>query len=116
MTEQQFKDGETSWLQMLNEVITDDDFHADAAWNGKGWDDTIEKVAINGKLLTWEQAQTNDDMNKPFDYTFGSVCGVPFTAWSAKWVYFPVQYDGAESIGRAPRNPCNHANEHVGGG
>lgn len=116
MTEQKFKAGETSWLEMLTEVMINDYFHADQKLFSPGWEDTIEMVAINSKLLTWEQAQSDEDLNKPFDYTFGIVCGVPFTAWSAKWVYFPVQYDGRESIGRAPRNPCNYANEHVGGG
>lgn len=116
MTEPSFKNGETSWLQALKEIMIHDYFHADAKFSSVGWKDTIEMVAINGKLLTWDQAQTDDDMNKAFDYTFGRICGVPFTAWSAEWVYFPVQYDGRESIGRAPRNPCNHANEHVGGG
>lgn len=112
MTEQNFEDGETSWLQMLNINMLDDH----DGWPSKGWADQIEMVAINGKLLTWEQARTDKDLNKPFYEGFGRVDGAPFTAWSAEWVYFPVQYDGRESIGRAPRNPCNHANEHVGGG
>lgn len=113
MTEQKFEDGEISWLRMLNEIMLEEDFDG---YPSNNYADQIEMIAIGGKLLTWEQAQTDEDLNKRFYQGFGGVNGAPFTAWSAKWVYFPVQYDGRESIGRAPRNPCNHANEHVGGG
>lgn len=112
MTEDEFEDGETSWMQLL--VIGMMENHE--GWPNTNWADQIEMVAVAGKLLTWEQAQTDKDFNKSFYKGFGCKEGAPFTAWSKDWVYFPVQYDGRESIGRAPRNPCNHANEHVGGG
>lgn len=54
-------------------------------------------------------------LDKVFDSGFGGTEGVPFTAWSKNWVYFPIQYDGAEWVGKAPRNPCPIRLEHQGG-
>lgn len=59
---------------------------------------------------------SNDELKAEFDSGYGSTEGRPFTAWTHNWVYFPVQYDGAEWLGRAPRNPCDIATEHQGGG
>jgi len=50
-----------------------------------------------------------------FDGGFGTSEGPEFTAWTATRVYFPVVYDGAESVGSAPRNPCDEVCSHVGG-
>ncbi len=41
--------------------------------------------------------------------------GVPFTLWTSKRVYFPVQYDGNEWVDSVPRDPCDEATHHVGG-
>ena len=49
-----------------------------------------------------------------FDDGFGSPKGHCFTLWTKNHVYFPVVYDGAESVGSAPRDPCPVATEHVG--
>lgn len=54
-------------------------------------------------------------LDKEFDGGYGSSEGPHFTAWGEKWVYFPIVYDGAEWIGRAPRNPCDIAMAHQGG-
>ena len=59
---------------------------------------------------------TDDEMNAEFDGGYGGNEGKPFTAWSDKYVYFPICYDGSEWVGRAPRNPCDEATEHQGGG
>jgi len=56
-----------------------------------------------------------EEMKNEFYAGYGMPEGKPFNAWSEKYVYFPVCYDGAESVGRAPRNPCKESNEHVGG-
>jgi hypothetical protein len=56
------------------------------------------------------------EMRRCFDGGFGSTEGAPFTAWGERWVYFPICYDGAEWVGHAPRNPCDTAMEHQGGG
>lgn len=59
---------------------------------------------------------TDAELLEDFDDGYGCTAGKPFTAWSAKYVYFPVQYDGAEWVGSAPRNVCDEATYHVGGG
>ena len=51
-----------------------------------------------------------------FDAGYGRVEGKPFTAWGKRWVYFPISYDGMENVGHAPRDPCDIAMEHQGGG
>lgn len=58
---------------------------------------------------------TDDELRVEFDSGYGGHEGVSFTAWSEKWVYFPVVYDGSEWIGRAPRNVCDIACQHEGG-
>lgn len=55
------------------------------------------------------------ELDIEFDDGFGGSEGKHFTAWSEKYVYFPVVYDGSEWVGRAPRNPCDEACSHVGG-
>jgi len=46
----------------------------------------------------------------------GGTEGAPFTLWTAKAVYFPVQYDGAEWVGSASRHPDGVPTQHQGGG
>lgn len=58
---------------------------------------------------------TDEQLNKEFDNGWGTSEGDPFTAWGDRYVYFPVVYDGAEWVGRAPRNPCNEQCTHAGG-
>lgn len=59
---------------------------------------------------------TEVDMTKEFNSDFGAVGGAPFTAWSAKTVYFPVGFDGAEWVGSVSRHPDGEPTEHQGGG
>lgn len=49
-----------------------------------------------------------------FNAGYGLPEGEPFTAWGEKWVYFPIEYDGSESVGHAPRHPCEISLEHQG--
>jgi hypothetical protein len=51
----------------------------------------------------------------PFDGGFGSSSGPPVLIWTEERVYFPVTYDGSESLGSAPRNPTSEGQSHVGG-
>lgn len=51
-----------------------------------------------------------------FDDGYGGTEGPDVLAWTDTFVYFPVCYDGAESIDRAPRNPRSTGQTHVGGG
>lgn len=59
---------------------------------------------------------TNDELDIEFYSDYGSPNGLPFTAWTKNRVYFPVCYDGAEWVGSAPRDPCDIATKHQGGG
>jgi hypothetical protein len=59
---------------------------------------------------------TDADMAKEFDSGYGSTEGLTFTAWSAKTVYFPICYDGAEWVGSVSRHPNGKPTEHQGGG
>jgi hypothetical protein len=59
---------------------------------------------------------TEADMVKEFDSGYGRTEGAPFTAWSAKTVYFPIRYDGAEWVGSVARHPDGKPTEHQGGG
>lgn len=54
-------------------------------------------------------------LDVPFDAGYGSSAGPDFLAWSQTRVFFPVVYDGAESVGSAPRNPTGQGQPHVGG-
>lgn len=76
-----------------------------------------EKMKENGDSFE-ERACTLDEagLKKDFDSGYGGTEGAAFTAWGEKWVYFPICYDGAEWVGSAPRNPCEVAMEHQGGG
>ena len=49
-----------------------------------------------------------------FDTSYGCTRGCNFTAWGENYVYFPVAYDGKESVGSVPRNPELCATEHFG--
>jgi hypothetical protein len=59
---------------------------------------------------------TEEQLRVEFDDGYGGVEGEPFTAWGEKYVYFPICYDGSEWVGCAPRNPCDEAMIHQGGG
>ena len=83
---------------MSNKVVT--------SWREKL--DTFDDEIIECTL-------TADQLDYEFDDGFGGSCGHSFTAWSEKYVYFPVVYDGSEWVGRAPRNPCDEATPHQGG-
>lgn len=50
-----------------------------------------------------------------FDDGYGGAEGPAFLVWTEEYVYFPVVYDGAEWVGRAPRNPRADGQRHVGG-
>lgn len=56
------------------------------------------------------------DLDKKFDGGYGGPKGEPVLIWTERYVYFPVQYDGSEWLGRAPRNPRPEPQGHHGGG
>lgn len=59
---------------------------------------------------------TPAEADETFDESLGEYGGVPFTAWSDRFVYFPVGYDGAREVGAVPRHPCRTRTKPVGGG
>ena len=74
------------------------------------WADML--AAFSDKIIAC--TLSDEEMAVKFYAGFGSEHGRPFTAWSEKWVYFPHEYDGAETIRRAPRNPGDAATNHGG--
>lgn len=82
------------------------------------WKQMIDReLEANGEV--WEDVEANtmteDEMAREFDSGFGIAEGVPFTIWTKKSVYFPICYDGSESVGRVSRNPDGKPTEHQGG-
>lgn len=78
------------------------------------------KIAMKQVEDRWENivASTISDemLDMEFDDGYGRVEGIPFTLWTHKRVYFPVQYDGAECAGSVARHPNGQPTEHIGGG
>ena len=58
---------------------------------------------------------TEEEMDIEFDNGFGGTKGLPFTAWTDDFVYFPICYDGAEWCGSIARNPDGNPTSHQGG-
>jgi hypothetical protein len=99
-----------SWRQMIEKEM---------AAKGETWDDVVSYVVGLG----WSERELGSDEFSPklsldaeFDTDFGGVNGCSFTLWTKNRVYFPTSYDGAEDVASAPRNPCEEAMDHVGGG
>ncbi len=86
--------GYTTWRNKLAEAFAD---------NHDDW------ALIEGMTLT------DADLDQEFDPGYGSAEGCPFTVWTAKFVYFPWVYDGAEGVESVPRHPNGEAKGHVGG-
>lgn len=82
----------TTWRELIGEELAN---------RGESWDDVVESTL------------TEREMDTEFDDGFGSAEGVPFTLWTAARVYFPTEYDGAEGVASAPRNPCTERMAHV---
>ena len=82
------------------------------------WEGFLRKACkqTGDNFAQLKTTMTPDEMAKPFDSGFGRTEGCSFTAWGEKYVYFPIGYDGAERVGWVPRNPCDEASDHHGGG
>jgi len=72
----------------------------------------MEYNGDSGPVLAY--APNEDVFDVEFDAGYGRENGPEFLAWTASFVYFPVSYDGAESIGSAPRNPQSEGQRHIG--
>lgn len=79
-----------TWNQLLNEAARGDTIVAKAPTDESVWDES-------------------------FHDGYGTAEGKPVLAWSETRVYFPVEYDGSEWIGSAPRDPVKNGQLHVGG-
>jgi len=79
------------------------------------WRSMIKYITAKGETII-ACTISDEELDREFDDGYGGTEGVPFTAWSENWVYFPIQYDGSEWVGRAPRNPCDISMVHQGGG
>ncbi len=64
-----------------------------------------------GPVIAYAPAESAFDV--AFDGGYGAACGPDVLAWTDSRVYFPVDYDGAESIGSAPRHPRPEGQGHV---
>lgn len=75
-----------------------------------------KKLSENNESFADIEKMTIDDsgLDVEFDDGFGAACGESFFAWSKEWVYFCLEYDGAESVGCVPRNPSGVKPYHVG--
>lgn len=82
--------------------------------NGINFIDNEEKEPKPVLFKTLLEAKKLLDVD--FDSGYGSTRGAFFTAWTKDLVFFPVQYDGSEWMESVPRNPCNIATKHKGGG
>lgn len=89
------------------------------AWEKASWGELIRKtMGKAGETMADTVAclPVGLDFEAKFDDGFGSAKGVPFLLWTAKRVYFPVVYDGAEWVESVPRNPdFNEKPRHFGG-
>ena len=71
--------------------------------NNEAFDDVVDMIFAG-------------DIDEVFDSGYGCSQGCNFTVWTKDRVYFPVVHDGAEWVGSVPRNPCDEATRHKGGG
>lgn len=98
----------TNWKELLERA------------NKTNWETLLERaMQKRGETLADLEANTltEADMVKEFDCTYGSTNGgKPFTAWTAKTVYFPLCFDGAEWVGSVSRHPDGQPTKHQGGG
>lgn len=81
------------------------------------WKELITESMIGGND-SWNNVEsctmTSEEMNKKFYTGFGRIEGTLFTVWTAKYIYFPVVYNGAEWVGRISRNPNGESCWHFG--
>lgn len=74
------------------------------------WAELLKKATeLNSDEGRLQHTMSDDDLVRKFDSGLGvgEFTAPPFTAWSDKWVYFPLAYDGSVYVGWAPRNPCD---------
>jgi hypothetical protein len=81
------------------------------------WRELIfETLVENSDIDTYVTTLSEEELDIKFHSGYGIEEGLPFTAWTTNYVYFPISYDGSESVGYCPRNPNGVAMYHQGGG
>lgn len=88
---------------------------AEMGKNGDSWTNVVHSWAGPSPDHRWDETPPpapENWLDVRFDAGFGSPEGHTFTLWTDRWVYFPLEYDGAERCGSAPRNPRDHACKH----
>lgn len=85
----------TTWVKLIGKKLE---------LNGETWNDVIKCTL------------TPEELHTVFHAGYGTANGKPFTMWTENHVYFPAEYDGMEWCESVPRNPCDIATEHTGGG
>lgn len=73
----------------------------------------VEKLEDNNETLgdIIECTSTEEQLSKQVVTWRENV--TPFVAWTAKSVYFSVDYDGSVSVARVPRNPGEVLVDHI---
>lgn len=79
------------------------------------WQDEFAKVSADDHSKVVAIASGEEVLTVRFDAGWGGVEGPQILIWTEDYVYFPVVYDGAEELCRAPRNPRPEPQAHVGG-
>ncbi len=76
------------------------------------WNKLIKEAAGDDKIIAC--TLTEKELRVWFKDGSGGTEGKPFTAWSRRYVYFPVIYDGIEWVNRVPRVISMEATKHIG--
>lgn len=84
-------DAHDTWRSLISDALEE---------AGETWADVVS--------CTLDEA----GLDRVFDSGFGSPEGQPFTLWTTRRVYFPLEYDGAESVGSASRDPDGKPTHH----
>lgn len=80
------------------------------------WREALQKARGDDTTPIVHIAPDESVMDVRFYAGYGGAYGPAILVWTEERVYFPVQYDGAEWLGSAPRNPTNEGQDHEGGG
>lgn len=85
----------------------------DMGWTEYNEENKSDVSHVRYKLISWPQARPL------LEYEYDSDYGAPdchaITIWTANYIVFVSQYDGATAIERLPRNPIQHTPIMSGG-
>ena len=98
----------TSWQSMVERVMDR---------NGESMADIVGWTVGND---SWDQSVSGEfqplpnEFHREFYPDYGEPEGTPFRIWTARYVYFPLSYDGQESVDAIPRHPTPDTPVHYG--